>query len=299
VSGFARDVEHLCRFGLHPESHFVLRDTCQRFRIAVLARRALVHAIENIEHRAPLLAADVAGIAQIEDRFARGAAFDALVHAGQETRTPQRLAGVGRVLSRLEHDEARQILVLRAQSISDPRSDRRTAEPGVAGLHRELRGRVIELIGSHRAHEAQLVDVFGDVWNAIRHPRPALPHLLEWILRSQHLGYAADEREVLSLEERLRAILAVLFRELGLVVEHLEVAGSAGHVNVDHAARARRDLRRQRRQRRGRIAPEIEAAPGRERRRQTTEEHRPQPGAALAQEMPALQIHERRFGESF
>ena len=55
----------------------------------------------------------------------------------------------------------------------------------------------------------------------------------ELIARTQHGGVGADERVALSVDDRGREGLAFQFGQFGLVVEELELRGSAGHEQVD------------------------------------------------------------------
>ena len=71
------------------------------------------------------------GIVEIEHRIAAGAEPHALVAGRQEAAAPQpreeRLVGVERLRLREQHDERRQILVLAAEAVADPRAHARTA----------------------------------------------------------------------------------------------------------------------------------------------------------------------------
>ena len=68
----------------------------------------------------------------------------------------------------------------------------------------------------------------------------------ELAARAQQLGVALDEGEPLALDERLRERLAVELLQLRLVVEQLELAGPAGHEQVDDALGLGREMRRPR-----------------------------------------------------
>ena len=86
----------------------------------------------------------------------------ALIDAGQKAIAPQlraddRFAGT-------EHDEARQILVLRTQAEGQPRAQAGPDRLHVARVHHQERRLVIGIVGVHRADHADLVDATGDMW---------------------------------------------------------------------------------------------------------------------------------------
>ena len=56
-----------------------------------------------------------------------------------------------------QHDIRRQVLVLGAQRVADPRSQRRPAREDLAGLHHVDAFRVVVVLGVHRPDQAQLV----------------------------------------------------------------------------------------------------------------------------------------------
>src|ERR1700730_6821263 len=94
-------------------------------------------------------------------------ALHTLVNARQKARAPQLFATVRRLASGEKHDETGQILVHGAQSIKNPRPQRRLPETWVAGMHQQLRRGVIELLGAHRLDEAKVINVFLEMGQAI------------------------------------------------------------------------------------------------------------------------------------
>ena len=62
-----------------------------------------------------------------------------------------------------EHDVAGQIGSLAAETVEGPRAEARAAELLRAGVHQNLRGRVVDGVGLHRAHEAKVIDDFRGV----------------------------------------------------------------------------------------------------------------------------------------
>ena len=112
------------------------------------------------------------------------------------------------------------------------------------------------------------------------------------------LGEDIHEREPAALDERIGDRLAAVLLELGLVVEQLELAGPAGHEQVDHALGPRREMARPGRERIARRAPAVPrdavARPMAHRRRRwprrslaekRRQGHRAQPDAAVGEEV--------------
>ena len=93
---------------------------------------------------------------------------------------------------------------------------------------------MIELVRIHRFHDAQIIGMPCEKWQTVGNPLPALAVLLEGILAGQHLWHSLDKSELLASEEGLRAVLPIEFDKLGLVVKEFQLAGAAGHVQVDH-----------------------------------------------------------------
>ncbi len=95
---------------------------------------------------------------------------------------------------------------------------------------------MVDLLGEHRAHDAEVVRHFGGPGEEIGDVLPALAVALE-------LGEVSLDLELLSLQlgdglalgEGLRHGLAVELVELRLVVEGLEVGGSARHAEENDA----------------------------------------------------------------
>ena len=81
----------------------------------------------------------------------------ALIDRGEKSRTPPADSAVsGRILR--QHDESRQILVLRAETIRNPRAHRRPAGPVVSRVHHQHGRSVVGDVGDHRTNLAEFVD---------------------------------------------------------------------------------------------------------------------------------------------
>ena len=112
------------------------------------------------------------GIRDVQHRVALRAALHALIDARQKAAAPQRLAAVGPLPRLDQHDEARQILVLAAQAVRQPRAHARPAELRRAGVEEELRRRVVELVGAHRLDDRDVVDDRRQVRQQVRYLTP-------------------------------------------------------------------------------------------------------------------------------
>ena len=103
---------------------------------------------------------------------------------------------------------------------------------------------MIDLLGKHRADNADLVGDTADVRKQLGYLLAGLAELLEAVLRAE-----ADERlalqlgDLLSFGEGLRHLLLVHVCELRLVVERLEVRRSAGHEEVNDTLGLRGKMR--------------------------------------------------------
>src|ERR1700727_79842 len=104
---------------------------------------------------------------------------------------------------------------------------------------------MVELVGTHRLDQAKVVDVFFQVWQAVRYPLAALPCLMEGVLRAQQLRDTADKSKPFARQKRSGTLLTVEPGQIGLVIEELQLAGCAGHVQVNNPLGAAGKLRRQ------------------------------------------------------
>ena len=164
--GLVGEIRQLRYGGLHPERHFVLRDARQDLRVAEILVLDRVELAEIVEEAPPSVSVDTVRVCQEQHRVADRAELDALVTSRQEPTSPepvvQRLAASSRA-RRHHDDECRQIAVLAAQSVGNPSADRRPSRELSARLE-EGHGRVvIDRLGVHGLHEAQLVGDLGRV----------------------------------------------------------------------------------------------------------------------------------------
>src|SRR4029434_11049711 len=91
--------------------------------------------------------------------------------------------------------------------------------------------------------DGYLVDDLRRVRQRLGYPRPRLPMLREFELRSVQARVRPDERVIEVFDELLRDGLAVVFGERRLVIEGLELRRPAGHKQINHALRLRFKMR--------------------------------------------------------
>jgi len=137
-----------------------------------------------------------------------------------------------------QHEEAGQVLVFAAQPVAEPR-----AGAGAAGLlgtgHDVGRcGVVIDRLGVERFDDRDVVHDASHVWKQFAHPRAALAVLIEFEdwrgagERSLAGGHAGDS---LAISNVRRELGAVELLEGRLVVEQIDVRGTAAHEEIDDA----------------------------------------------------------------
>ena len=119
------------------------------------------------------------GLLDVVHRVARRVELHALEPAGQEAAVPlprrDRLrrtrAGAAR-----QHDEAGQVVALGAQAVDDPRAHAGPAGDRRARVHERVGRVVVDLLGLHRADDA---DVVGDAADVREEVADRLPRLAE------------------------------------------------------------------------------------------------------------------------
>ena len=137
------------------------------------------------------------------------------MHRREKPAAPARLAAVGIVFAGEQHDEAGKVAVLATESVTEPRPQARSADDLVAGVHEDLRRRVVELRRPHRADDGDVVGDLGEIWEELRDLRPRLPVRFELERRREQLWLTLDEREALAPDELFRDVLAVVFVSAG------------------------------------------------------------------------------------
>src|SRR4051812_19086217 len=92
--------------------------------------------------------------------------------AREEVAGPDLAAGVRHLGG--EHDVARQILILSAETVRHPTPDAGTLECHTPGMDAERSLEVIVMVAANRADDAQVVGLFGDVREQVRDLGPGL-----------------------------------------------------------------------------------------------------------------------------
>ena len=202
----------------------------------------------------------------------------------QETAAPVRRAAARAFLPGVEDDVGRQVLRLAAESVSAPRAEARPSELHRAGVHENLRRRVIKRIRVHRLYNGEVIDHSGEVRKQFGKLRAALAVFRELELRPEQRGIRIDERGAIALEQFGGRQLAVPLRQLRLVVEQLQMARRSGHEKINHPLRLRREMRPLRGER---IHAHVRAGAKKfSPAHQRTQRDCPQPDAAILEEPP-------------
>ena len=248
-------------------SQFVGGDARGDLHVAGLGVVLFVQIFQRVETGALHLARDAGRVREIEHRVARTAEHHALIGGRQKAARPVGASAAGADAG-AEHDESRQVLRLAAQPVEHPRAHGRAAHLYAAAEEQQLAGMVVEGVGVHGAHQAEIVGAGADVRDEIGELDAALPVRRETrgLASTAALGLVKARRRSLVSSGRQR--LAVPLLELGLGVEEIDLAGPALHEHEDDVLGLGREVRLARRQRvhvprrrRGRPVPA--AAPAR------------------------------------
>ena len=234
------DVERVRRLHLHPVGQLEGCDARFELSLARTGRRvALVQGAEQIQLRSlvadgNLLVVDV--LDEPLDARLGGVEVGALEDAGEKGALPV-LRLLNRVAARAHRDEAGEILVLRAEAVSDPRAHARARQARVAAVEQHERRLVVGHVRVHRADDA-------DVVNALRRLRENLTDLdaapavfLELVGRAEGRAGAALGAEFVGQR------FAVMLIERGLGVERVHVGRAAVEEDVDDALGLRCEVR--------------------------------------------------------
>jgi hypothetical protein len=217
-----RQVHQVGNGRLHPVGHLVLRDPRLDLRVAVRVVTHRVELLDGVQHRAARDLVHPGRIVEVQHRFAAGPEAHALIRRRQETAAPQareeRLVGVDRLRLREEHDEGRQVLVLAAEAVTEPRAHARASRLLEPRLDERNRGIVIDRLGVHRLDDGDVVDDLRRVRQELADPRARLPVLLE---REQRLAHRQQRlphrlRDALALADRVGNLRPWYFASSGL-----------------------------------------------------------------------------------
>ena len=137
----------------------------------------------------------------------------------------------------------------RAEAVDHPRAQAGPARLRETRVQEDLGRRMVELVGVHRLDDGDLVDHLGQVRQHLRELGAALAVPGELEPRTEHGRVGPDKRIALTADDRGRERFAFELGQRGLGVEEIELAGCAGHEQVDHALRLGCEVRRFGRQR--------------------------------------------------
>src|SRR5439155_25417544 len=146
---------------------------------------------------------------------------------------PAASTAIGSVLPGEHDDESRQVFTFATDAVSQPGAQTRIAGNLASCAHEQLRGRVVELRGLHRADNRDVVDDRRQMGKQIRELRaaPTVPGKVVW--RAEELWITLEEREPLALNQVRGTHLAVVLVEFRFVVEQVQLRRPARHEQKD------------------------------------------------------------------
>ena len=243
LGGLLLDRERLRCGRLHPVRQLKALDPRREFGLRRIRLQAV--AVERLQQVELIALRDVGqsvGPVQIVDRRTLGLQGRPLIDPRQEAAPPVLGVPLGQSapFGVVHHHEPRQVLVLAAESVGDPRADGREAHPRHAGVDLEQRRRMVVGVGPARMDERHLVDVLRHPREDVRAPRSALAVLRE---TERRLHQPADGvlKETGCVVEVLQR-QPVPFLQLGFVVPGIDVGRPAVHEQVDDRLRPSRKV---------------------------------------------------------
>ena len=127
-----------------------------------------------------------------------------------------------------------------AETVGDPRAERRVARENIAGLHFIDRRFVVRMHVVHRANHCEFIRLSRDVWKQFGDFEPALTVLGEFPLTAQQFRGADLER---AFGDRVRHVFAVMLFEHWLGIKRVDLARPALHAQMNDGLGARRKMR--------------------------------------------------------
>ena len=177
------------------------------------------------------------GGTEILRRFV-GAEGGALKGGGQEAAAPVVRPGLRTSARVCDGDEARQVFIERPERVSRPRTKAGITLEGEAGGEKVLRLGVGAVLRGERVDEANVVSQPREMWHEVGNHLAALTAWFEVPERFCETADGAFKRHL----RRIRRHFPVLFIELRLVVERIEVADRSGAEDQQHLLRLRRKM---------------------------------------------------------
>ena len=213
--GSLRDVDQPGHARLHAERHLVLRDAGARSRgrPPVAAALRVSASTASITSRC-CARRHAGGVAQVEHGVALAAELHALEPARQEAAVPlprrDRLRLRRRGPCEVSTTKPGRSSASRAEPVPDPRAHRRPAGDLRAGVHERVGRVVVDLLGLHRADDADSSAIAPMCGKSVADLLPGSPQRCEGMLRAEAAQLLPLElRDRLALGERLGHRLAV------------------------------------------------------------------------------------------
>ena len=236
--GFPAEIGQFGHRCLHAKRHFILSDAGVNFRVRAFPGQQAVEPLDFLDHLTLRALADAFGIAHVMDGVAFGLKKNAFKPARQETGGPlpgRNRLGAGFAL-RGQHDKAGQLVGLRAETVEQPGAHAGPALDLRAGVHERVRRIVVDLLGVHRADDANVVRNTADVREQLGNFLPGSAPLPELAKRPAGLQFRVLQlRELLPPGEGFGERFIVELLEFRLVIKTFEVRRPARHAEMNDA----------------------------------------------------------------
>ena len=242
--GFFRQIHCFRRFGLHPERQLVAADAGVEFAVfGPLERIHPVDLVQEGQFAALLFFADASWRIEVRERLGCRPKPNALINCRHEPRAPIARPADDLAAVVAEHREGRQVLVLGAQPVADPRPQGGPPAENRAGVHLADAVGMIQPIAPAGADDGNVIHTLRRLRQPIGDPDAALAVLLplppvgqQWRFDFAH---GRDDRA-----EAFGQLLPGHFAQLRFVIERVEVARPAFHEQEYHAPGFGGEMRR-------------------------------------------------------
>ena len=240
------DVERLFGGGLHAGGELEALDARLQIGFAGAGVGVLaVEAVDEIEVAGLRLALQRHGRIEIENAGLFGPDDGALEHGRQPAVGKIVHAEHGQAAWVSEGDVGGQILIFAAEAVGEPGAESGASADGLAIKKRVDGLAVIVHAGMHGADERHLIGDATHVGDEVAHLDAALAARFEFPLRSHDLAAGSSGVVILHLA---REVFAIKLHELGLRLEHVDMARAALHEQGDHRLCLAKTMRRLRRE---------------------------------------------------
>ena len=221
-------IERFGGFPLHAKRQFERGDPGVELAVGLAALLVeLVQAAEGIE-LGSLMVERSGLVGDIGNRILQISDEGTLVGTRQKAGSPK--LGSLKHSRRTDHDKAGEVLVFRAKSVGEPRPQAGTGEGLLAGAHLERRPGVIDVVGMHRADDADVVDARGQARQQLADFDPGFAVAVEFPRRGKQIARFRPLKFRLFKRQRL----AVIGRQSRFGIEQIDMRRSAGHIEKNH-----------------------------------------------------------------